>query len=269
MSEEVTIGTCRLICGDARAVLPTLAPQTVALCVTSPPYDHLRAYGGHLFDFEGIAQGLVPTLAPGGVVVWVVGDATVHGSETGSSFRQALYFRDTLGLRLHDTMIYAKANPGGARGSIYGYWQAFEYMFVFANGAPRVFHPLADRPNAKGIHLRRGGGRRNVDGTATPNKPLHLTARGRRTNIWTYPRGDGAGHPAVFPEGLAWDHVQSWSDPGDLVLDPCAGAFTVGVACVRAGRPFVGIEIHRPYWDQGCQRIEAAYAQMPLFATIP
>ena len=81
----------------------------VDMCVTSPPYDDLRTYNdSSKWDFnvfKDVATNLYRVMKVGGVIVWVVGDAVVKGSETGSSFRQALYFMD-LGFKLHDTMIY-------------------------------------------------------------------------------------------------------------------------------------------------------------------
>ena len=266
MSVELEqIGDCTLYRGDALEILPTLAADSVHVVITSPPYDDLRTYAGATWTFEPLADSLTQTLTPGGVLVWVVGDATINGSETGTSMHQALYFMEQCGLNLHDTMIYHKANPGGARGSIYGYWQVFEFMFVLTKGRPQTFHPLRDRANAKAGATGRAGGRRNRDGTIEPPTVLTTVPYGRRGNIWSYPRGDGGLHPAVFPEALARDHIQSWSNVGDTVLDPFAGSFTTGVACIQLGRRFLGIEIEPRYFDLGCRRIEEAYRQLALF----
>ena len=85
--------------------------STVDLTVTSPPYDELRTYNNSSewnFDtFKSIAQGLWNITVEGGVVVWIVGDSTTNGGESGSSFRQALYFME-IGFKLHDTMIFEK-----------------------------------------------------------------------------------------------------------------------------------------------------------------
>ena len=98
----------KFIHGDCLEIMPTLADKSVDLTVTSPPYDNLRTYNGNSqFDFEGIAKELFRVTKDGGVVVWVVGDANINGSETGTSFRQALYFKE-IGFNLHDTMIYQK-----------------------------------------------------------------------------------------------------------------------------------------------------------------
>lgn len=119
--------------GDCAVVMQELADESIDLTVTSPPYDNLRKYNGYTFDFETIARQLYRVTKPGGVVVWVVGDATIKGSETGTSFRQALGFMET-GFKLHDTMIYRKENYTPLTHKRYE--QTFEYMFVFSKGPP-------------------------------------------------------------------------------------------------------------------------------------
>ena len=109
--------------------------------ITSPPYDDIRAYNGYKFQFEDIANELYRILKTGGVIIWVVADATVNGSETGTSFKQALYFMD-VGFRLHDTMLYYKNNPMPQTGN--RYHQHFEYMFAFSKGNPKTFNPIME-----------------------------------------------------------------------------------------------------------------------------
>ena len=136
--------------GDCLEVMDTLIKDgvTVDSTVTSPPYDNLRTYEGSLkwdeFVWRAVIDRLYEITKDGGVVVWVVGDATINGSETGTSFKQALYFKE-VGFNLHDTMIYLKdqlAFPDSTR-----YYQAFEYMFVFSKGKIKTFNPIEDRQN--------------------------------------------------------------------------------------------------------------------------
>ena len=98
-------------CGDSAELMKQIPDCSIDLTVTSPPYDGLRKYKGFDWDFQKIAQELFRATKEGGVVVWVVNDGTEGGSETGTSFRQALYFKDVAGFRLHDTMIWRKTNP--------------------------------------------------------------------------------------------------------------------------------------------------------------
>jgi DNA modification methylase len=190
----------------------------------------LRAYKGFTFDFATIAQELYRVTKPGGVVVWVVGDATIKGSETGTSFRQELYFKEC-GFNLHDTMIWDKGGFTATGTLKVRYGSVFEYMFVFSKGFPKTFNPIKDKPNKKaGSKLH--GTVRNADGTMKPmsNCGKPSPEFGQRFNVWKMPseasntiRKEAGNHPAIFPERLAEDHILSWSNPSDLVLDPILG----------------------------------------------
>jgi site-specific DNA-methyltransferase (adenine-specific) len=236
----------------------------VDLTVTSPPYDGLRTYKGYEFDFEAIAKELYRVTKDGGVVVWVVGDETINGSETGTSFRQALYFKDVCGFNLHDTMIYLKTgfnNPATGR-----YHQVFEYMFVFSNGKPAMFNPIKDRENA---YLKRGGRSiRQKDGkTKKGFGGQFLEQFGQRYNVWmiNHYGKSGEQHPATFPEKLAVDHILSWSNEGDLVYDPMIGSGTTAKAALMANRQYIGSEISKEYVDIAEKRISLYTQQLRMF----
>jgi DNA modification methylase len=257
----------RLFCGDNVEVLRReVQDNSVQLTVTSPPYDNLRKYNGFAWDFESVARELYRVTKPGGVVVWVVGDATVTGSETGTSFTQALHLK-SLGFNLHDTMIYEKAGTG-ACGSNLAYWQTWEYMFVFSKGRPAVVNLIEDKPNAfagkKAAQDKEGcSGRRNAAGQAKDLGKIRIVKEfSRRTNIWRYTTGafnhdDKTGHPAPFPEALARDHILSWSNPGDTVLDPFLGSGTTGKMAAQLGRFFIGVDISAEYVELARKRIES------------
>jgi len=192
----------------------------------------------------------------GGVVVWVVGDATKNGSETGSSFKQALYAMDC-GFNLHDTMIYEKAQA--CFGSNNCYLQSFEYMFVLSKGKPRSINFIRDRENVRGgVSESTVSHGTKSDGSRGPRVTKTAARFGKRKNIWKYGVGGGnTGHPAVFPLALAEDHVKTWSDPGDTVLDPFMGSGTTGAAAIKNGRHFVGIEVSDEYASAAAIRIKA------------
>lgn len=247
----------RFYLGDCLEVMKEIPDGVIDLTVTSPPYDDLRTYNGYSFDFENIAKELYRITKEGGVIVWVVGDATKKGSETGTSFKQALYFMEC-GFNLHDTMIYEK-NGTGACGSNNCYWQTFEYMFVFTKGKIKTVHRLDNgKPRTKGgIKL----GRITKDGIQKVEK--RSDAEGKlqlRSNIWRYNVGftsgdDKTGHPAVFPEALARDHILSWSNEGDLVLDPFGGSGTTACMAIETGRKWVTCEISEEYATKAVERI--------------
>jgi site-specific DNA-methyltransferase (adenine-specific) len=192
----------------------------------------------------------------GGVVVWVVADAKVNGSETGTSFRQALYFKE-IGFNLHDTMIYEKAGTG-ACGSNLAYWQAFEYMFVFSKGKPATVNRLADIKNVRAGAVCTKG-RIAADGSEKDTKRRIVPEFSVRTNIWRIQAGNNGDdkvlHPAKFPEALARDHVLSWSRAGDTVLDPFVGSGTTGKMAVLNSRSFIGVDISPAYVDLAKGRI--------------
>jgi len=248
----------RIICGDNCEVMRKLPSESIDLVVTSPPYDNLRTYGGHTWDFEGVAQQLWRVIKPGGVVVWVVADATVNGSETGTSFRQALRFME-IGFRLHDTMIYRKVG-GGAVGSHKCYWDGWEFMFVLSNGEPKAINRLKDKPNSTAGTFRSPTRKNNEVGTRVQKERIEIADFSVRQNVWDYMTGvfnrdDNTKHPAPFPEALARDHILSWSNEGDIVLDPFAGSGTTGVACKLEGRKAVLIEISEAYCESAAKRL--------------
>ena len=249
----------RIHCGDNCDLLGQMPRECVDLVVTSPPYDDLRTYGGHSWDFFGVAWQLKRVLKPGGVIVWVVADATKDGSETGSSMEHALHFK-RLGLNLHDTMVYQMAGTG-AKGSNLAYWQEWEYCFVLANGKPATVNRIADVLNTGGGKLRRSSGSAHHEGSRSERPNVINPEWSVRSNVWRYAVGqDSTGHPAQFPFGLARDHITTWSNPGDLVLDPFSGSGTTAKAAKTLGRQFLGLEVNPEY----CQIAEQRIAQEVL-----
>ena len=250
-----------LMLGDCLERMKEIPDGSVDLTVTSPPYDNLRTYNGNNEQWgehvwKAVLSELYRITSDGGVVVWVVGDATIKGSETGTSFKQALHAMDC-GFNLHDTMIYEKSQA--CFGSNNCYLQAFEYMFILSKGKPKTSNFIRDRANKRsGVESMSTGGL-SVDGAKASRIKKEMKAVGKRKNIWEYGVGGGkTGHPAVFPERLAHDHIISWSNECDTVFDPFMGSGTTGVACANTGRRFIGIELDQGYFEIAKQRIESA-----------
>ena len=246
------INTNELICGNNIEVLKTYPDNYIDLTVTSPPYDDLRNYHGYSFDFETIARELFRVTKKGGVVVWVVGDSVIKGSESGTSFKQALYFKE-IGFNLHDTMIYSKnglAKPESVR-----YYQSFEYMFVFSKGKPKSINLIQDKKNKCGGEIHGKFTIRQKDGSTRQRNSIVIREFGVRENVWRYDIGKwkvtkdkiAYNHPAIFSEKLAHDHIISWSNEGDLVLDPFAGSGTTLKMARQLKRNYIGIEINADY----------------------
>ena len=256
----------QIICGDNVEIMRQMPDKCVDLTVTSPPYDNLRIYNGFSFDFEKVAKELYRITKDGGVVVWVVADATVKGSETGTSFRQALYFKD-IGFNLHDTMIYSKANRPPLNHPRYE--QEFEYMFVFSKGKPNTVNLIETACKCAGKINKgtvRNGGKDDLQRKHGEGKPYKNTKP--LGNIWNYAVGtdkDNKGrHPAIFPEQLANDHIISWSNPGDLVFDPFLGSGTTAKMAMLEGRNYCGIDISEEYCEIARRRVEQAQAQLRI-----
>jgi site-specific DNA-methyltransferase (adenine-specific) len=229
--------------------------ESIDLVVTSPPYDNLRTYNGFSFNFESIAKELARVLKPGGVIVWVVSDATIQGSETGTSFKQALFFKE-LGLNLHDTMIWEKTGrlPTQDR-----YYALFEYMFIFSKGKPKSMNFICDHKNANSGQVRQKDNTINRGKRIAGNGVFVTKEFSRRPNIWKiHNPANKSGHPAIFPEQLALDHIATWSEQGDLVYDPFAGSGTTGLAATKLNRLFIGSEISQEYADIANARIRNA-----------
>ena len=260
--------THNLSCIDG---MTSMDADSVDLVVTSPPYDNLREYNKSSvwnFDiFKEVAKQLSRVLKAGGVIMWNVNDSTIGGSETGSSFRQALYFKDDCGLRLHDTMFYGKKHttyPAG-KNSV-RYTNILEYVFILSKGKPKSVNIIMDKPNKTfGLDRTPFGDRyveRLKDGTINTRDKERLPAKefGARYNIWWYGNGYNVGqrstgqnnkaaykHPATMPEGLARDHIISWSNEGDVVMDPFAGSGTTYRMCRELNRKYIGFEIDAEY----------------------
>ena len=234
--------------GDCAEVMRQMPSDFVDLTVTSPPYDNLRDYKGYGFDFENIAAQLLRVTKPGGIVVWVVGDR-VNGGRSLTSFRQAIHFQDA-GFRVHDAMIYRKKNTPFMRRN--AYTNCYEFMFVLSKGRPNTFNPLTEETARNGYEMLVYN--KGPDGV---NKKVmkELKKEKTLTNVWSYAVGLGGttsdryafDHPAMFPEKLAKDHILSWSNPGDIVLDPMCGAGTTLKMAAAHERRYIGIDIAEEY----------------------
>ena len=254
----------KLYNGDCLEVMEELIANgaTVDLTITSPPYDNLRTYNGNLIWNENIWKGVLDRLfkitKEGGVVVWIINDATHKGSETGTSFKQALYAKE-VGFNLHDTMIWKKTNPFNF-GSNNCYIQSFEYMFVFSKGKPKSINFIKDRENKtfdKGNTFKYIGRDQKTDKMRTQNRTRSFDKMGKRHNVWEHIGSTNyKEHTATFPVALIEDHILSWSNENDLVLDCFMGSGTTGVACKNLNRNFIGIEMDSSYYDIAKDRIE-------------
>ena len=252
----------KIYCESNLETMAKMPDNFIDLTVTSPPYDGLRTYNGYSFPFEDIAKELYRVTKQGGVVVWVVGDATVNGSETGTSFKQALYFKE-IGFNLHDTMIYQKIsympNKKAKR-----YDSLFEYMFIFSKCQPKTFNEIIEnRTNIEKSVCKKDIMIRQKDGTFKKSERINKGLVKKMGNVWTYLNNSNSTkdkiafeHPAIFPEQLANDHIISWSNENDLVYDPFMGSGTTAKMAMLNNRNYIGSEISKEYCEIAEQRLK-------------
>lgn len=267
----------RIYCCNALDLMARMPDGFIDLTVTSPPYDEMRNYKGYHFDVDPIVKALYRSTAEGGVVVWVVGDQTLNGSESVTSAEHKICFRQA-GFYVHDTMIYERtpaypSNPESVR-----YSQSFEYMFVFSKGKPKTINLIQDRENKWGGSTSWGQqSERRKNGDLKPRSVIQVRENGVRFNIWNYATGKGQSaldeiayqHPAIFPEALARDHILSWSNENDLVYDPFMGSGTTAKAAHQLGRRWIGSEISSEYVELANKRLEPYLMQADLFSAKP
>lgn len=256
----------KIYCEDNLVTMGKMPDEFIDLTVTSPPYDNLRKYNGYNFNFESMVKELYRVTKQGGAIIWIVGDATIEGNESGTSFRQALFFKQA-GFYLHDTMIYQKAGNGSPQKHYYRYSPTFEYMFVFSKGKPKTFNPIMIFGSKQG---RQKKSKRQKNGQLIYG--IYNAGAGcPHPNIWYYAASNGSSdnlhfkHPAPFPEQLASDQIHSWSNEGDLVYDPFMGSGTTGKMAHLLKRKWIGSEISTEYWELANKRIAPYLQQGQIF----
>lgn len=253
----------KLMVGEANATLKTFPKESVDLLITSPPYDDIRAYNGYTFDFptfRSMARQMYRVLRPGGVLVWVVGDRTTNSSESLTSMRQAIYFRDSVGFLAYDTMIYYRLGPPQTKRR---YEQHFEYMHVMTKGVPKTFNGIRSPKLYPEKKARVKAFSRNPDNSVDMGTNNVTELYKLEGNVWKIPcqrSGDefSSKHPAPFPEELARRHIHTWSNPGDIICDPMMGSGTTGKVALSMGREFVGIDISAEYVALATERLRAS-----------
>jgi site-specific DNA-methyltransferase (adenine-specific) len=259
----------QIIEGNCVEVMKNFDNDVIDLTVTSPPYDDLRNYKGYFFPFEEIVKELYRVTKQGGVVVWVVADATIDATETGTSFKQALYFKE-IGFNLHDTMIFRKKNPIP---QIYRkrYNNEFEYMFVFSKGVVKTHNTIMVDCMHAGLELN-GTTYKNYSKNDQIREKMAKPVKDKKIkgNIWEYVVGkkqedqEAKGHPAPFPCDLVRDHIFSWTNPGDIVFDPMCGSGTTCRVASEMDRMYIGVDISHEYCEMARERIKNIAIQTRL-----
>jgi DNA modification methylase len=257
--ENLSVEEPWLMLGDCVEKMQEIPDGSIDLTVTSPPYDGLRLYDGYSFDFEAVAKELYRVTSDGGIVVWIVNDSTVQGTETLTSFKQALFFKEKCKFNVHDTMVWVKTNPPPQTKVGRRYTSSFEYMFILSKGKIKTFNPL-EVPTKTGGQARSASrnAQRSPNGIHREDRKIERVVNDTKklNNVWEIAKmGQGTLHPAQFPEKLAEDHILSWSNEGDIVLDPFMGSGTTGKSAATLSRRFIGIELSERYMEIARARI--------------
>ena len=256
----------KIIEGDSQSLLKKLPGNCIDLIVTSPPYDDLRDYEKKVIwdfnKFKLIAKELYRVMKDGGTIVWVVGDKTKNGNKSLTSFKQSIYFQE-IGFNIYDVIVYDKAGSGPPHPN--RYFNTFEYMFIISKGKPKTINLLKDKKNKwGGTETYSEVTRREKDGTLTSKGKKTINEYGIRTNIWRYVNGKNFStkdkiaykHPAIFPEKLAADHIKSWSNEGDIVLDIFGGSGTTIKMAATLNRKWIYIDKVTDYCEIARYRME-------------
>lgn len=267
----------KIYCENNLETMNRMPDGFIDLVVTSPPYDNLRDYKGYSFPFEEIAKELFRVVKAGGVVVWVVGDATVNGSETLTSFKQALFFKE-VGFNVHDTMIYYRVSPYPSNNR---YQQSFEYMFVLSKDKPKTFNPVQQKKSENSFGSVESKTYRNKNGaTDLPDENAVKRLKNAQRimtktsdNIWMIDAGfmisskdtTAFYHPAIFPEELAGKHIITWSNEGEIVYDPFSGSGTTAKMAFLLNRKYICSEISKEYVELSEKRLKPYLQQTNLF----
>lgn len=222
------IGPHKLYLGDCRSILPLLS--RVDAVVTDPPYGI-----SYLTERRKVAGTPAMLANDDAAPIDTVDMMSALLVDTGAfylctRFDVAEMWRQAMsrsGITLKTPIVWDKTNH--TAGDLVGDYGCQTELILFG---------------AKGRHLLRGG---------------------RDVNLWRIPRPTFGNHPTPKPVGLMARAIRNSTDQGGVVLDAFMGECPTGIACVKLGRRFVGIEVNAEYFDTACIRVEEAYRQLDMF----
>ena len=239
IKRDVTIGDCRLILGDCLEVMPTLGK--VDAVVTDPPYELSAAgpgashFGMSLSKFDGAAYRAIVSGVDYGAVLSAV--ATICDPFNLFCFCSNKQISKLMAI-----------NEGAGRSTTLLVWHKTNAA-PFANGVWRGDLEYVVHARSKGATFQGGAD--------------------EKKKITAHPLVVDAAHPTVKPSQIIQKYIRIGSIPTQTILDPFMGSGTTGVACVKLGRKFIGIEIDEGYFDIACKRVAEAYRQPDFFVERP
>jgi site-specific DNA-methyltransferase (adenine-specific) len=203
---------------------------------------------------------------PGGVICWDIKDQCVGGSFTCTKYKHVLFFREQLKFNLHETLYVKSTGISHHKGR---YPEQIREVFVFSKGRPRAIHRIEDRLNvtagAKSKLFRRSkSGEKRVWNSSDSLVPI----LGFRSHLWEYQTGHGQttkdhleNFPAPMAEKLAADLIRSYSNEGDLVLDPFSGSGTTAKMALLNFRDYLGFEVWEKAFELSERRLAKAHRE--------
>ena len=228
--EQVLSGEAdwNVTCADCLQVLPSIPAGSVGAVVTDPPYGDAETHKRHL---SGV---LLRNGEPAGQALGFDG----INEAACVSLAQAWVKLAAGWVVFTCEWQFTKALEDAGVLVRFGIWRK-------PDGAPQF---TGDRPGTgwEAVAICHRPGRKTWNG-------------GGKHAFWTFPKGSNdSGHPTGKPVGLFQSFIEDFTNPDDIVLDPFCGSGTTGVAAIKTGRRFIGIEIDPGYAEIARRRIREA-----------
>ena len=246
----------KLITGDNISVLKRFPDNSVDLVFTSPPYDSQRTYKGFPpVDFIALGHELYRVIKPNAPIVFVIQDGIHRKRRTATTARLIVDMVDTCGLHLWECFIAHKTStiPVKKEGAVRCKTD-HEFVPIFTKGDNENIKTFnVPEVNIRWLNTYKEANIVDRLGNRKLQK-IHSTAKTRvKGTIWNYaPSAVYANrlkykHPAVFPNQFARDFIETFTNPGDLVLDPFSGSGTTAIEAYKLYRFYAGIDISKEY----------------------
>ncbi len=248
-------------CGDAISLLTAVDDNSIDFVCFSPPYDKIRDYHGFNLDLSQLGKQLFRVAKDGAVCAVVMTDATISGEKSLTTFRLTLDWVDNHGWRCFEHCIYSRFGRPGA------WWNSrfrvdHEYILLFVKGQkPKYFNKEPLKIKAKHAGKVWHGTTRLTDGSLIQNEKKMQSDTKCRGTIWHYATSNTEGnkqklkHPATFPDALANDLIQCFTQQGEIVLDPTSGSGTTCVMASQRKRRYLGFDISAEYVELAKERL--------------
>lgn len=242
-----------LVLGDALQILPTLAANSIDAIITDLPYGTTACSWDSVIPFAPMWEQVKRLLKPRGVFVTTASQPFTSALVMSNLawFKYAWVWKKSLGTRSLDAA-----------------WRPLlfhEDVLVFADGRG-TYNPQKQRGLMNHSHKTTNPAMSNVTGTPKYRTVQDMTGMKHPRTVLEFDALPSAGryHPTQKPVALYAYLIRTYTNPGDTVMDFCMGSGTTGVAAIKEGRNFIGVELDAEYHAIAQKRIEDAAAQPML-----